>query len=53
MKQTMIGLTPVPRTAAGQPLVNMAHLAEKLLPAFGMAESVRHEIVEAVRKNLE
>ncbi|OGS90243.1 MAG: hypothetical protein A2Z95_02390 [Gallionellales bacterium GWA2_60_18] len=35
-----------PRAAVGQPLVDMAHLAEKLLPTFGISESVRPGIDE-------
>lgn len=33
-----------PRAIAGQPLVNMVSLAEKLLPTFGPSERVRPEI---------
>ena len=32
------------RTAVGQPLVDMANLAEKLLPSLGIAESVQMDI---------
>lgn len=36
-----------PRAAAGQPLVAMTSLAEKLLPTFGIAEPVQMDITDA------
>jgi HD-like signal output (HDOD) protein len=34
------------RAAAGQPLVSLANLAEKLLPTFGIAETVHMDIAD-------
>jgi len=41
-----------PRAAAGQPLVEMTCLAEKLLPTFGIAEPVQMDIADAEWQSL-